>query len=304
VIGAISMINRSEVCAVLVTYFPGSGCTENLAAVASQVGATVIVDNGTTEQVFSPVGEAARRLGATVIRMGDNAGIAAALNVGAQFATQRGYRWLATFDQDSRAPPEMIEDMARALAIYPDAERVAIVSPCHVDRVIGFALKERGAEAQGPGWRVVPSIMTSGNLVRLDALHAVGGFDQSLFIDCVDHDFCMRLRGRGYRILEATHARLLHSLGSMERRLFIFKRVTVTNHPPVRRYYISRNRIILWRRYWKQEPLWVLRDMRRLLFESVYVVLYERQVREKLGMIIRGVGDAIRNRRGPFQARG
>jgi rhamnosyltransferase len=89
----------------------------------------------------------------------------------------------------------------------------------------------------------------------------------------------------------------------MERRLFLFKYVSITNHGPVRRYYMTRNRLIVWRRYWKQEPFWVLRDMRRLLFETVYVLLYERDLRAKVPMILRGLAHGVRGVRGPLSTR-
>jgi rhamnosyltransferase len=298
---SIRAIERSDICAVVVTYFPKAGCAENLAALAPQVGKLVIVDNGSSAQSLEPIEAAARELDATVVHLCANLGIAAALNAGLKFAAERGYRWLATFDQDSRATPGMLAEMAGVLASYPHADRVAVLSPCHVDRGLGFTVRERSSEATGSGWRVVTSVMTSGNLVSLEAAAAVGGFDDSLFIDYVDHDFCLRLRRHGYQILEATRATLLHSLGAMERRRFLFVRVHVTNHPVVRRYYMSRNRLIVWRRYWRAEPRWVLRDVRHFLFEAAYVLLYEKQTGAKIAAIVRGLHDGLRNIRGAFR---
>jgi len=135
--------------------------------------------------------------------------------------------------------------------------------------------------------------------VRLDAAIAVGGFDERLFIDYVDHDFCLKLHRRGFRVLQATAAQLLHSLGSMDRRLLVVKRINVTHHVAVRRYYISRNRLVLWQRYRRQEPVWVLRDVRRFFSEAVYMLLFEREVSKKLRMMARGIRDALNGRLGP-----
>ena len=290
-------IERAAICAVVVTYFPKAGCAENLAALAPQVGRLVIFDNGSSAESLAPVEAAAQQLGATLTRFTSNLGIATALNAGLRFAREHGFLWLATFDQDSRCTPGMIEEMTRAFESFPQPQTVAIISACHVERRLGFAIRERG-EAVGEGWRVIPSTMTSGNLLNVAIATAVGGFDDSLFIDYVDHELCLRLRSHGYRILEATRARLLHSLGSIERRLLLFIRVTVTNHPVVRHYYRTRNRLIVWRQYWKREPLWAIRDIRRFLLETVCVVLYEQQARAKVPMIVRGLRDGWRNIRG------
>lgn len=291
---------RSEICATVVTYFPKPESAENLLALAPQVGRILIVDNGSSAAAFEPVQAAATRVDATVIRLGRNFGIAAALNAGLKFAREHGFQWLATFDQDSQVTPGMIEEMARALASYPHPEKVAIVTPCHVDRKLGFTVRDRDNEAKGEGWRVIRTTMTSGNLLNVRMATAVGGFDDSLFIDYVDHEFCLRLRRHGYRILEATRARLMHSLGAMERRLFLFKRVTVTHHSVIRHYYRARNRLIVWRLYKWQEPFWVARDMRRFVFETAYVILYEKEVAAKLQIIMRALRDGVRDVRGPL----
>ena len=297
-------IERSEICAIVVTYFPKAGCADNLAALAPQVGKLLIVDNGSSAESFAPVEAAARQLGAVVVRHGSNLGIATALNTGLTYAREHGFRWLATFDQDSSSTPGMIAEMARAFAACPQPERVAIVAPCHVERRLGLTVRDGATEASGDGWNLVLCAMTSGNLLNVAIASATGGFDDSLFIDYVDHELCLRLRRHGYWILEATRAKLLHSLGSMERRQFLFMRVSVLNHPVVRYYYRSRNRLIVWQRYWRQEPSWVIRDIRRFLFETLYVVLYEKHKGAKLPMILRGVRDGTRGVRGPLQPGG
>jgi rhamnosyltransferase len=298
-----STIARPDVCAVVVTYFPKPSCVDNLVALAPQVGSLLVVDNGSSEKTLKPVVAAVERLGAAIVSLGNNLGIAAALNVGLRFAREHGYDWLTTFDQDSQATPGMIDEMFGALQSYSHPDEVALITPRHVDRNSGFDLRYRTAEASGTAWRIVPVAMTSGNVVNVHVALDAGGFDDSLFIDYVDVEFCLRLRKHGYRLLEATHARLMHSLGSLELRRFICTRVIVTNHPVVRRYYITRNRIIIWRQYWKHERAFVISDIWRLLTETMYVMLYEEQLKAKVPMILYGVLDGLNNVRGAFRPR-
>jgi rhamnosyltransferase len=298
-----STISPSDVCAVVVTYFPGDGCAGNLESLAPQVGKLLIVDNGSSAQSLEPIQAAALRLNAKIVRLGSNFGIAKALNVGLGVAREHGYPWLATFDQDSRATPMMIEEMFSALEHYPHPDQVAIITPCPVDRQLGVDLRYPGTEAFGADWRIIHCAGTSGNIVNVRVAFDAGGFDDSLFIDYVDFEFCLRLRRQGFRILEASRAKLMHSLGRMELRLFIFIYVPVTNHPPVRRYYMSRNRLILWRRYWKREARWVIRDIGWFLRETAYLLLYEEQVEMKIPMIVRGLCDGLRNVRGVYAPR-
>lgn len=296
----IERIARSDICAAVVTFFPEPESAEHLLALAPQVGRILVIDNGSPPESLEPIESAARNIAVSVVRLGSNLGIATALNTGLRLAASQGFRWLATFDQDSRATESMLEEMAQALAAFPERDRVGLVAPLHQDRRGGVTVSDGRREKAGPGWNVIRTTMTSGNLVNIAAAQAVGGFDDSLFIDYVDHEFCLRLRRRGYRILEATRAVLDHALGNMEMRSLGVARMGVTHHPALRRYYITRNRMLVWRGYWRSEPAWVLRDMRRFLSESAGIVLFEKDAAAKVRMTLRGMRDASRNLRGAF----
>jgi rhamnosyltransferase len=296
------VVSRADICAVVVTFFPPPDTRDNLLALAPQVGCLLIIDNGSPPEAFEPLEQVARELDATILRLGSNCGIAQALNVGLRHARARGFRWLATFDQDSRANTGMLEAMVQALADYPQAERVGLIAPVHVDRRAGVVMSDRYRETSGANWHVIRTTMTSGNLVNVAAAEQVGGFDDSLFIDYVDNEFCLRLRLRGLRILEASRVRLSHALGNLEIRNLGIVRTGITHQPALRRYYMTRNRLLMWRQYWRWEPTWVLRDMRRFLSESAGIVLFEKDVRAKARMVWRGFRDASRNVRGAFDA--
>lgn len=290
----------ADVCAVVVTYFPDADCAQNLRAIASQVAELLVVDNGSSRESLEEVEATVAQIGARLLRFGENRGIAAALNSGLAFARERGYRWLATFDQDSLATAGMIANMIASLGVYPHPELAAVITPIHVDRRlhVSYALGE--SLASGEGWRELRTAMTSGNLVNVTAAMSVGGFDATLFIDYVDHEFCMRLRRNGYHIIEASGAVLRHSLGEMEVRSLLWRRPRVTHHSPTRRYYITRNRLIVWRQNLTFDLRWTLRDMRSFLYELGYIVLWEQEAPKKMRAVARGVLDGIRNARGKF----
>ncbi|HEY0342910.1 MAG TPA: glycosyltransferase family 2 protein [Steroidobacteraceae bacterium] len=295
-------IARSDICAAIVTYFPQPESAANLTALAAQVGRLLVIDNGSSPETLQPVESAARDVGATVVHLGSNFGIAKALNTGLQLAGERGYRWLATFDQDSHPDPQMLQEMGAAFAAYPGSDRVGLIAPVHVDRRAGIVVSDRRREESGPTWHVIRTTMTSGNLVNIDAAMKVGGFDDSLFIDYVDNEFCLRLRRRGYRVLEAPRAQLSHALGNMELRNLGILRAGITHHAALRRYYITRNRLLVWQQYWRCEPAWVLRDMRRFLSESAGIVFFEKDTAAKVRMTLRGIRDALQGVRGEFDA--
>lgn len=288
------------ICAVVVTYHPLAQYADNILALGPQVDKVLVVDNGSSEDALIPIRHSLAAIDGVLMPMGRNLGIGAALNVALRFATEHGFKWLATFDQDSRVTEGMIATMLSTLDEYAYRERVAIITPRHVDQRLRKIIQDRAFAGAGQGWRLLVTTLTSGNVVRVQAALDAGGFDEGLFIDYVDHEFCLRLRRSGHQVLEASNATLLHSLGRMQWRKILGLRIAVVNQPSTRRYYISRNRLIVWRNYWRSVPLWVMRDVRRFFSETLLILLFESDATGKLRMTLKGVKDALAGIRGPF----
>lgn len=295
-----SRLRDPRICAVIVTYFPRTPLTEPLAILAPQVHELLIVDNGSPLESLRSLTQSAESFGATLLPLGFNRGIGHALNVGLHFAHARGCHWLATFDQDSLADSTMLATLLHAARSHPHPERIALISPVHVDRKHGIPLGTKPGNQEGPLWRELQTAMTSGNLVDVPLVLAHGGFEADFFMDYVDHELCLRLRAASYHILEARSARLLHALGQMSAHRLGPHTLHVTHHSVTRRYYMSRNRFVLWGRYARSESHWVRRDMRGFLTELLGILLYERHRTRKLLMILRGAWDALRGVRGPL----
>ena len=94
-----------RVVAVVVTYNPGDIATL-LASLSEQCAAVVVVDNGSSnsEQVRASC-EKAR---AIYVGLGENCGIAAAQNIGIDWARERGASHVLLMDHDSMPAPDMV----------------------------------------------------------------------------------------------------------------------------------------------------------------------------------------------------
>jgi rhamnosyltransferase len=228
----------------------------------------------------------------------------------------------------------MLARMLRLLSAYPEREQVAIVAPVQADDAppakAAATMTSTAATSAAPAaptakasvaatstqpvlklpaapsappaarWRLLPSTIASGALVNVAAADTCGGFDARLFVDYLDHDFCLRLRKMGFQILEASEVRMLPPVGRVEIPL-AGKPEPTEPYSPVRRYYITRNRMLLWRRYRRFDRRWVWSDMRAFVREIFTVMLWERDVGAKLRMMLRGFVDAVRNVRGELQ---
>ncbi|HWF65915.1 MAG TPA: glycosyltransferase family 2 protein [Acidobacteriaceae bacterium] len=279
--------------AVVVSYNPSREILRNVAILSGQVGHVVVVDNTPSTNAQSVIDELEQRGGCTVIRNKKNLGIATALNIGIRAAISKGAVWIVTFDQDSHIGDGFIDAM---LATYREAmlhSKVGILCPRYKDARLGVFLPMRRA-ANGD----ISGCFTSGAMTHADTFRSMGLMEEALFIDYVDHEYCLRLRCAGYKIVECPEAILQHSLGRITSRVLLGKTALLTNHSPRRHYYISRNRLTMIERYLFKDKEWALREIKGLLMDSVKVVLLEKQKLSKACYILRGLFDSLFGRMG------
>lgn len=299
------------VAAVIVTHFPEPDIAERLARVLSQVDHLILVDNGSdAAQVAELKRFADRNLQVTLVANASNLGIASALNQAAELAQRTGSNWLLTLDQDSLPAPDMVERLAAPLRGGEHNWPLGIVAPDVVDLGItdhprgwvdvrprlgvGFS---RSYCCEGRAFDVLHTI-TSGCLTNLRAWQAIGGFDEELFIDYVDTDYCLRLVAAGYRIRILCDARLYHRVGAKEIRRVGPVRLVPTHHSPLRRYYLCRNRLRMLRRHLREYPHWGAYELLSTLHVTLCILLVERQGLAKLKACLLGTWDGLWGRAG------
>ncbi len=284
-------MTAQTVCAVIVTYNPRPGFIENIVSVAAQVGHVVVVDNGSSTEAAQHLHDLETSLGCKVIRNYQNLGIAVALNLGVKYALETGSDWACTFDQDSRVCDGFISTMLEAYKLAPCPKRVALLAPTYVDRESGVKMRlKRARNGQ------ILTTMTSGSMVSMAAIRKLGFFDESLYMDAVDIEFCLRARREGMLILQSP-AVLLHSLGQTSYYRLFGLRFGVTNHAANRRYYMTRNRLRLLMRY-AADWSWTWRESRTMLLDVAKIVLAEDNKWRKFRAIAAGIADACRGKVG------
>ena len=111
---------------MVVSYNPTQQIIENVKALIPQVAEILIVDNGSDAGSLRILEELSKESAVTVEHNRSNLGIATALNQGVKYASERGYEWLATFDQDSLAPVNYLQTMFDAYSSCEDHKLVAI----------------------------------------------------------------------------------------------------------------------------------------------------------------------------------
>jgi rhamnosyltransferase len=276
--------NRVRVAAVIPAYEPGQNLLELVAALAPQVTAVVVVDDGSP--TGGPTIDAAAERGARVIRHETNRGIAAALNTGVRAAvSDDDILGVLTVDQDSQVPPgfvgALVDGWERA---ERDGVRVGLVAPEHIS----------GLPRQRSGRPPVQS----GLLLPVATIRRVGDFDEGLVIDGVDDDFALRCLDAGLALVVAENITLGHHLGQTHEVHVAGRTVTLTRSAPFRYYYLTRNRIRLVGRHAQKHPGWAVRQVVGAAGHLGLVLALDPERSSRAREAWRGVRDGIRGATG------
>lgn len=272
----------------IVTYNPTlERLAENINALLSEkgIGLLYIVDNGSAnvDRIRLMTLENERIL---LIEKGINKGIADALNTLCRKAMENGYDWLLTMDQDSVISSGFLKHYDDLVKSSPSAG----IACCRVeDRNFG-----RMYNAPEAGSDMVERCITSGSMMSLSAWKKIGGFDESLFIDGVDFDYCMSLKEQGFSIVRTGDAFILHEVGHGRHVRLLGHNALVMNHSDLRLYYIARNYLYIGMKH-GQYSKWRREVMKRMLI----VLLYEKESRRKLQSMMKGIADFKSGTMGP-----
>ncbi len=287
------MMNAASICAVIVTYNPTASLIANVAALRPQVSSLIIVDNHSNAASSLHIHEACRQFDCELVTNEHNLGIAAALNIGIRRAQSYHCEAFVLFDQDSSVDDAFISSMGDAYRNHPRPDEIGIIAPRYLDRSSLNVMPL----TTGRFGKILAS-MTSGSFMPARVFNHCGDFDESLFMDYVDHEYCLRIRAQGFLIIQAENAVLVHSLGNISRHKLFGCVFTATNHRPSRRYYMTRNRIWLYKKYLNKDLAWILLDAKALISEACKITLVETDRGKKWGNMLRGARDAFLNRMG------
>lgn len=288
----------SGVAGVVSVFNPAAEAIENVQLLLKYVPNVVVVDDGSSNDVASILAQMTA-VGAVVVSLETNSGIAAALNAGIKMARERwAPEWVITMDQDSRFSSDYIRHALEAEASSLSRETVGMIC-AESHNGVPLPVLNDGAEFE------IFDPMQSGTLIRTSVFDRLGYLNESLFIDCVDSEFNARLRNAGFRGIAARGCDLQHSLGDA-RPLRVFKwharigqkRLFVHYHAPFRVYYITRNSLVMARMYIRRQPGWVIRRMTMEMQSHVVRFVYGPNRRKHALATLSGIRDAFRGRMG------
>jgi rhamnosyltransferase len=306
---AMTVIKNSSIASVTVVYNGAAVLPPQLHALKRQtrrLDEMIVVDNASSD-------DSLRLLEAdfpevTILNQPRNTGVGGGFSVGLDYAaTRRRHDWIWLLDQDSLPADDSLEQLLKAFEYLGDqSDSVAILAPtCTNEKAkLGYwpllwryGLRNLPVSARYQPISFVDSVISSGTLLRREAVEKVGLPRSDFFMDFVDHEYCLRLRRHSYKIAVVRASRVEHAIGDPRTiRVLGFEKAW-SSHVPWREYYKTRNEVFT---VWKYDPDWRTKCLvaHRLLRHAVAILLFGKDKLACLEMMYRGFADGCTGKLG------
>ncbi len=289
------MEKKLSICAVIVSYEPDESIIRLVDSINKQTDEIVIVDNFSRSDNSKEILKSLEENQIKIIYNNDNYGMAKALNQGVRYALSKQYKWVLTLDQDSEFYPNTYNILLAGYENLKDKDRVMIIAPKPVERVlikdstIGLNIRNQGEIL----WKNAVLNLTSGSLIKAEAFSHIGFFEEKLFIEQVDNDFCYRLGKKGYKIKVAVNVPFVHEIGKSLKKMFFLTR----NHNEKRKYYLARNVVYVFKKHFSYAPYTATRYLLGgTLLGWFKIFLFEDNKTSKIKSGLKGFMDGVKNR--------
>ena len=290
-----------KLAACVVLYNPDDTIFENILTYGNYVDKLIVVDNSLKKNnlLIDRLNEVFESK-LIYINNNDNLGIATALNQACDKAIELQFKWILTMDQDSSFIN--FDHYKKCLEKVQNVNNIALLA-ANTDKE-GYStcdINECSCNYREDKF----SVITSANIVNLEYFEEIGRFNDKLFIDMVDYDYCLRINIKKFKILYFPDVFVEHKLGEVHLRTNIFtrKKKYKTEHNAQRAYYISRNSLYLSKNYGKYFPkefgmLHILNIV--FIHDVTKILLYEIDKWNKLKAKFIGLYHFLINRYGKY----
>ena len=220
-----------KIAACVIVYNPDESIIQNIQSYINYINRLYLIDN--SESINISLHNSFNSLShITIIHNGNNEGIAKRLNQACGLAINDGFNYLLTMDQDSYF------DESAILKYFGCIETINEKNAS----MFGINYRQKKIE-ENCSYKEVKFLITSGSVINLKTYPTIGGFDENIFIDFVDTEYCFRSIQKGFKIIELSNIYMHHSLGeSVEKySLKTLKKTSRSFHSATRLYYMTRN---------------------------------------------------------------
>ncbi len=190
---------------------------------------------------------------AQLVTLDENFGGAGGFASGLQRALDEGADWVWMMDDDAAPHPAALEEMARVASdagnIYGSVATWGIETSW-TTTLLGTERRSVNKVCEIPALAEVQSLPFLGFMIHRDLVRTIGLPDAGYFIAADDIEYCVRAARAGATLFIAGKSHIEHPQSqSYVLRLFGWQ-VVFLKLPPWKRYYDTRNRLLIARKYY------------------------------------------------------
>ena len=282
-----------KIAGIVILYYPEDNVLQHILTYSHALDKLYVADN--SENKNKAITEQITALPNVIyLHDGENKGIAHRLNQAAALAIAHGYQFLLTMDQDSYFENDAAVEYFNCISLYNNIETTAMFG-------VEFLKQEDENKKCSP--LEVTELITSGSVLNLNVYTAVKGFDEALFIDLVDHEYCYRSILFGYKIIQFKNIFLQHSLGTgfKGRSVATLKITNRTFHSPVRIYYMVRNYLYVKKKYASHFKPYIDNHKKTILVRIKNNLIYGKNRIANITYILKAITDYNKSRMGKIK---
>lgn len=303
------MALTGDVTVVVVTYNRKDLLVRCLDALRQQTlvpARIVVVDNASSDRTRELLAESRwfSLPGFTYSRLPENTGGAGGFHAGLDLAVNKHARWVWLMDDDALPEPTALAEL---MLIASDPGNVYGSLAVDGD-LLSWRLSVRGLPSDGvarervtrtealPENLEVEFLPFLGFLIHTDLVGRIGLPEQGFFIAADDVEYSLRARRAGARIIVATRSRLRHPASDGYAVSLFGQEILCLSLPPWKRYYDTRNRLLVARRYHGAEL--VYKTIPGTLVRLFTVLWFEPNRLAQLRAFVGGIVDGVLGRQG------
>ena len=224
-----------------------------------------------------------------VLGDGSNLGLSRAYNIILNECILKNFNYCFIADQDSRFKRSIIERFIKSsLKMFQKDEYLSLTS---MTRCFNNNYKKNITET----YSYKKFVINSGALVSCKLWQKVGKYDENLFIDSVDYDFCLRIKKFGFKIINYHDFEFKHSIGKEDKYFFNLFKYRSYNHQ--RHYFTIKDRLYFLKKYSQKNRInkikLIIKIFLKLLQHILQILFFEKNKLSCLISVKNGFKDFV-----------
>ncbi|AVZ84751.1 glycosyl transferase [Acinetobacter sp. WCHA45] len=245
------------VFAVVVTYNRKQLLMQCLTALANQtqsLSKIIIVDNASTDGTLQELHQSGllENPCMQLLSLAQNTGGAGGFSAGMQYAFEQGADYVWMMDDDAMPYLTALEELMK----YATPQHI-YASLAIQDQQISWEMTVKNGDI----WRAthnpadilaemeVYSLPFLGFMIHREIVEKIGLPDTSFFIAADDTEYCLRAKQAGFKLYLTGQSLIEHPKAQHQEYKILGKKINYVSLPPWKRYYDTRNRIFIAKKY-------------------------------------------------------